>query len=187
VTAAFARAFGDVARGGMVTGSDDGPMGQVSVPDEIAVEQSGFGTRDEAAKAFGDRYYSQGVGERAEYQTGVVALGKGNYGYVSPGAAPPGITRVDPSPLYNAIRAKGFSVVGWAHTHWDDNLIFSGADMQFVYRTRPNGVLYLTNAQGATSRLDYSMLRSAASGYRGANGILQYINAAKGIAGERVP
>jgi RHS repeat-associated protein len=185
VTAAFSRAFGEAVQRNMLTGSGDGAQGSVSVPDEIVVGESGFSTPSAAASAFGQRYYQQGVDERAEYQTGIVRIGSGDYGYIVPGAGPPGATIVDPTPLFNAIRDAGFTMVGWSHTHFDSNLMFSGSDMRFVKDTK--GTLFLTNRNGGTYRLTFDMVRSAASGYRGANAIDQFINSAKNIQGERVP
>jgi hypothetical protein len=126
------------------------------------------------------------VNKRSEFQTAVVRLGRRNYGYISPGAAPPGVTRVDPTKIFNAIVGAGYAVVAWAHTHWDNNLLFSGADMQFVYKTRPNGVLFMANSQGNSFRLDYGELRSASSDYRGANGVMQFILSVREIQGEPI-
>lgn len=185
VTAAFGYAFGAAASRGMATGSGNGPAGLVSVPDEIVVGESGFPTPGAAAKAFGGRYYQQGVDERAEYQTGIVRLDKDNFGYIVPGAGPAGATIVDPAPLFNAIRGAGFKMVGWAHTHFDNNLWFSGTDMQFVKDN--DATMFMTNRNNETYQLTPDMLRRAASGYRGTNRIDQFINGTRNFQGQRVP
>lgn len=188
VTAAFAAAFSNLSRKSaaaeMEVGSGDGASGMASVPQTIAVERSGFSTAGDAAKAFGDAYSGTSVTERAEYQTAVVHLGKGNFGYMIPGAGPPGATIVDPSALFAAIDGAGFKVVAWAHTHFDDELMFSGTDMLFVKNI--NGPLYMTNREGATYRLTPDYLKDAARAYKGVNSVQRLIGATKRIPGERI-
>ena len=186
VTGAFGYAFGATMNQNseLITGSSDGPLGMASVPDEIVVGESGFDDPNKAGKAFGDAYHESGVAKRVEYQTGIVQLGPKNFGYIIPGAGPVDATRVDPTPLFNAIRGAGFRIVAWDHTHWDDNLKFSGADMQFVHNN--NATMYMTNSAGETYKLNPGILNSAASSYRGANRVMQFINGSKGIQGERI-
>jgi RHS repeat-associated protein len=177
------------ARQGSVGSSSGGLMGKASVPSHIAPSGRSYSSAGGAAKAFGDAYYAKGVKEKSEYQTGIIyeqggIYGKGGYDYMSPGAGPPGARMVDPTALFDAINAAGFNIVAWAHTHWDSNLMFSGADMQFVYRT--HGTLFMTNRDGMTYMLNYRILNNAASGYQGAERILQYIEDAKDIQGQPV-
>jgi hypothetical protein len=156
-------------------------MGKTSVPQNITPSGGDYSSAGSAAKAFGDAYSGKSVAEKAEYQTGIIYAG-GLYDYIPPGAGPPGATIVDPTPLFDAIRGAGFNIVACAHTHWDGNLMFSGADMQFVYRT--HGTLFLTNRNDQTYMLNYRILNNAASGYQGAERILQYIEGAKDIQGQ---
>lgn len=189
-TAALQSIFMSVARTAAFdqqpdVGSGGGEKGVVSMPSKIAVGQSGFATPEDAAKAFGDEYYAQGVKEQSEYQTAIVKLGNNDYGYMLPGAGPQGATIVDPTPLFNAIKQAGYTIVAWDHTHWDNTMTFSGSDMYFVKDTK--GTLFLTNANGNSFELNYSMLRSASLGTMGANPIGSYINSTKNIQGKPIP
>lgn len=56
--------------------------------------------------------------------------------------------------------------------------------MQFVKDT--SGTLFMANRNGETYRLTSDMLRRAASGYRGANRIDQFINSTQNFQGQRV-
>jgi RHS repeat-associated protein len=190
LTGAFSRVFGDEITGRRTVGSiDDTASGDkksclASVPDKIEIGEWGFDLRDDAAKAFGSKYYKESVGDRVEYQTAIIKL-RGKYGYIVPGAGTPDCTLVDPRPLFGAILKAGYVVYAWSHTHWDGQLNFSGTDMYFVFNGRPNGVLYLTNSIGQSSRLDYAYLQRAAAGNRGLNAIPMLIDSAKehGIKG----
>ena len=165
--------------------TDRPSLNSVSVPFKIRLGGSGYKSPDEAAAAFGDAYAQQGVDEKAEYQTGIVEVAPGDYGYVVPGAGPRDGTVVDPTALFEAIRAAGFKVVAWAHTHFDSNLMFSGHDMVFVKNTK--GVLYMTNRDGNTYKLTPKDLNRASSGYGGANGFMRFVNSVKNIQGRHVP
>ena len=174
---------GKSASGAGNPSSGNDQSGAVSVPSNITPSGNTYSSNGDAAKAFGDRYYAAGVAEHSEYQTGIISK-TGGFDYILPGAGPPGANIVDPKPLFNAIKGAGFQINLWAHTHWDGNLKFSGSDMIFFYKT--HGTLFLTNKNDQTYMLNGRLLNNAASGYKGAEGILQYIDSARTIQGQPV-
>lgn len=184
VTAAFARAFGEVASGGgdMALGSGDGAVGATGAID-TSIEASGFESRNDAARAFGDVYGPMSVDSTPqEFAAGIVKIGTGNFGYTAPLEGAVRGRTLAVGALHRALgRAYGRSYVAMAHTHWDGNQSFSSYDLHFA-QVMP---LYLRNTGGQTRLLDRSIINRTlqSANIRGANRIQTYLQMHSTIPG----
>nr|WP_277347482.1 RHS repeat-associated core domain-containing protein [Wenzhouxiangella sp. XN79A] len=188
VTAAMSYAFGTLAqRTGRAVGSRSGSGADpVEVPDELDVEESGFPTAADAAKAAGARYGQIGVDSRREVQLGIVKLGDNNFGYLTPGWGSVGSDIVDPSGLLSAYRAAGHEPFAWMHGHFDGQLNFSANDFWMAWER--SGSTYLVNRNLEVRRLRnhhlQSALRNVPRHYPGGLAGLQRYYAQDGIPGD---
>jgi RHS repeat-associated protein len=189
VTAAFSYAFGEVARGGMSTGSGDGPASEANAFD-TSLSKS-YGSPDQTAIGFGGDWGPRGIAERVEYNTAIVehwsagGMGPPAYSYTSPLAGSVGATTVPIGQYVRAVRAAHgrSSVVGIAHNHWDGNLKFSGLGLDTSIAQVTS--LYLYNRAGQTRLLNAGIIQREvqSSSVRGANALRQYINNNDGMNG----
>jgi hypothetical protein len=184
VTAAFARVFGEAATGGddMMLGSGDVSASLAGAID-TSMAASGFSSRNDAARAFGDVYGPMSVdGTPQEFAAGIIKVGPDNFGYT---AALEGAVRgrtLAVGALHRALgKAYGRSYVAMAHTHWDANQSFSSYDLHFA-QVMP---LYLRNTSGQTRLLDRSIINRTlqSSNIRGANRIQTYLQTHSTIPG----
>lgn len=189
VTAAFAYAFSEAARGGMTTGQGAGPGSSVN---EFSTSLSnGYGSPDAAAIGFGGEWGPRGIEGSVEYNTAMVdsmagdGMGPSAFHYTSPLAGSAGATTVPIGQYVRAVRAAHgrSSVVGIAHNHWDGNLKFSGLGLDTSIAQVTS--LYLYNRAGQTRLLNAGIIRREvqASSVRGANALQQYINNNDGMNG----
>ena len=151
----------------LATGSGDGEIQPVSVPDSIKVEKSGFKTPSEAALAAGGIYGPEGVTRQQEAQLAITQIDKNNWGYLTPSWGPKDATRVDPTNLFNAYRAAGYKIKYWMQGHFDGNLNFSAIDFSLVWRSgksAPSRKTFMVNRMGEVRFLTSEHLESAFRG-----------------------
>lgn len=188
VTAAMSHAFGVLGRSHeLATGSAPGEPSDAAAAD-VGLSRS-YGTRDEAAIAFGEEFGPRGVSERIEYNTAIVKsppdlVGPPAFSFTEPLAGDVGSTTVKLGSYLRAVAKEHGSsnVVALAHNHFDSNQRFSGIGLDTtVAQIMP---LYLRNSGGQTRLLDRDIIRRESRGARGANSVRSYSNANKGFAGE---
>ena len=131
----------------------------VSVPEKVMIEASGYATMGEAADAAEKAYLQDDKKKKkdSELQLGLVEISDGNWGYLTPGWGPENATRVNLSPLLKAYLDAGLTWDAWMHSHFDSQQNFSATDFAFVWgRTRP---LVLANRNGEVRILTDSYLK----------------------------
>ncbi|MCO4321243.1 hypothetical protein [Aliidiomarina quisquiliarum] len=168
----------------LVVGSGEGRGASPSFAD-LSIEAKGFGSANEAAHAFGEKYGPLGLDGPREYNTGIIQLGDEEFGYVKPLAGELGSKTVSVGAYDAALQARyGDAYISLAHTHFDSNLIFSSYDVQ-VAQILP---LYLHNRSGQTLLLNSDIIRRTIRGssYKGPNALRQYLNSNQGMQGECV-
>ncbi|MGH8320612.1 MAG: hypothetical protein ACRESI_01525, partial [Gammaproteobacteria bacterium] len=153
---------------------------------DTSIEQSGFKSPADAARAMGEKNEDSSVKNHQEYQAGIVKVGKGNYGYVTPITGAPGATVVNIRGYSDAIYARyGDAYIAFAHTHFDSNENFSPYDVV----SASHFPLYLYNTNRETRLLNRELINSAVRGEPGAgyeNRLRSYMNDNSGMPGECV-
>lgn len=141
------------------SGSRGATATSVIVPNKVVVESRGYDSLRSAAKAVGKAYGQQGVDNRQELQIGITNLGKGEWGYLTPGWGGVGESRVDPGPLFQAYQDAGLTVAAWMHGHFDSQLDFSATDFTLVWGTKLE--TFLVNREGEVRVLTNDHLMGA--------------------------
>ncbi|MGV6493261.1 RHS repeat domain-containing protein [Stenotrophomonas rhizophila] len=141
------------------SGGGSGSAAQVIVPSKVQVESRGYDSARSAAKAAGAAYGPEGVEKSQEAQLGITNLGKGEWGYLTPGWGPVGQVRVDPRPLFQAYKEAGLTVAAWMHGHFDSQLNFSAQDFTLVWGT--SFETFLVNREGEVRVLTNDHLMDA--------------------------
>ena len=113
---------------------------------------SGYSSNEEALKAGAEMFAPAALLAKREVQFHVVNMKDGSFGVSNPHVGEVGATQ-NREPSRSAVMriADVKSINQSAHTHWDDNLKFSGADARYVNITKLT--LALINREGQMSNL----------------------------------
>jgi len=157
---------------------------------DVSLAPGEYGSPEAAVDAFGGAYAGAARSSRSEYQTGVVQMWGGDgFGppanaYTTPFTGDPGSTIVPWGRYLPALQSTyGSDLVGYAHIHADNNMIFSPSDYSFVHQG--HSPLYLYNQSAQTRMLTEAIVRSAvmSSSLQGANQLMSYMRANNGVPG----